>query len=602
MATTTSTKRSKKAKHQHSPPHPHETGLWSKAAPGRLRKLDPATDNSETWGLWQRHLAKRKLIPLAQRLGEKQPALGAIAATSEQLSSAEQIARLLRHVCEDDRGSVELEGAVYAWLSRAEVAPADVTFAAECLLWAEVLPELAQALSARAWWQLLERLTSVATGDTPSSDTLATVLLYAELPATLAYSFPELAATASLADTARHTLAEWSDQGLAESGAIHGQRLGTLMPLIASLARVRTLGKTSARKLWTSDAQKHFELLVEFAWRLARIDGSMMFSRIDRKHHRRALRSALRACKREKTASLAQAVEKGDKAGAAGLPASSWQLEDAGLAGLRCDWRRRSPQLAINHSSAEFTSELSLGKFDLWNGTHTLEIRFDGELLTPEGSWDQVCWESDRDIDYLELELSFSGGLTVQRHLALARNDQVLFWADAVLGAKPGKIEYAASFPLADRVKFVPEAETREARLSIADELVLRVAPLALNEWRNGPGFPGSLEVRDGRLVLTQAGSGQNLLVPLFLDLDPRRTKREITWRQLTVGKERKPVPHDVAVGYRVQVGGDQWLFYRAMGGAATRTVLGKNLYNELLIGRFHADDGHVTTLVEIEA
>lgn len=602
MATTTSTKRSKKTKHQHPPAHAHGVNPWSKAAPGRLRKLEPSTESPDVWAAWRKHLAKRKLPSLAKVFGERQAALGAVAPLAGQSNSAEQIARLLRHPGQADRGSVELESALYAWLSRAEVAAAEPTFAAECLLWAEALPGLSQQLSARPWWQLAQRLAALASADSPTSDTLAALLLYAELPATLAYLLSELAAADALLEAARRTLAEWSDQRLDTSGTIHGQRLEQIMPLVASLGRVRSLSKASGRKLWTSDTQKQFELLVEYAWRLARIDGSQMFSAADRKAHRKALRAALRACNRDTTTGVARAVEKGVKAGSGGLPASSWQLEDAGLAALRCDWRRRSPQLAVNHSSADFRSELSLGKTSVWSGLHSLEVRIDGQLLKPDGVWDQVCWESDRDIDYIELELSLAGGASVQRHLALARHDRVLFVADAVLGTKPGKIEYAAMFPLAGTVKFIPEAETREGHLTSAGDPLARVVPLALNEWRNGPGFPGSLEVRDDRLVLTQTGNGQNLLVPLFLDLEPRREKREITWRQLTVGKDRKPVPHDEAVGYRVQVGREQWLFYRAMGGAATRTVLGRNLYNELLIGRFHADEGKVTTLVEIEA
>lgn len=577
--------------------------MWSKTAPGRLRKLTSNVESPDVWAAWRKHLNSRKQKPLAKLYDQPHPVLSAVAAPADPANATEQLARLLRQPGIFDRGAVELESAAYAWLSRAEVAAADSEFAVECLLWAEALPELSQHLTARAWWQLTSRLAAIAAGNSSTNNTLAALLLYAELPATLAYQLPELASAEALAESVSGTLAEWSDQRLDSSASVHGQHLASLMPLIASLARVRLLGKSSGRKFWTSDTQKQFELLVEYAWRLTRADGSLMFGTGDRKAHRKALRDALRSCKRDRTSGVALAVEKGSKDGASGLPTSSWQLEDAGLAGLRCNWRRNSPQLAINHSSADFKSELSIGRSSLWNGTHTLELRIDGELLTPEGTWDQVCWESDHDIDYIEMELSFAGGVSVQRHVALARHDRVLFLADAVLGVKSGKIEYAATFPLTDAAKFLPEAETREGQLVIEEDgLVARVVPLALNEWRNGPGFKGALDVRDGRLVLSQTAAGQNLLAPLFIDLEPRRAKREITWRQLTVGKERQPVPHDEAVGYRVQVGSEQWVFYRAMGGAATRTVLGKNLYNELLIGQFHADDGHISTLVEIEA
>ncbi len=67
------------------------------------------------------------------------------------------------------------------------------------------------------------------------------------------------------------------------------------------------------------------------------------------------------------------------------------------------------------------------------------------------------------------------------------------------------------------------------------------------------------------------------------------------------MGQNRAAVSTDEAVGYRVQVGNKQWLFYRSLGEPAVRTVLGKNLMNELLIGRF-GSDGNVKTILEIEA
>ncbi len=597
MATTTSTKHSRKRKQDPAAVSAALNSFWSKAAPNRLRKLSESPEHPDTWAVWRKHLAKRNHPSLGKLLGRQNAVLQGGNAT--EVESAERIAHLLR--CpKNERSSIELEGAVCAWLSRAAVTSADVSFAVECLVWTEALPELAQSLSASIWLQLTQRLVALAASDSTATEPLATLLLHAELPANLSYLLPELAASSALLDAARHTLDEWADQALDASGTLHGEHLARLMPTIASLARVRSLSKQGGRKIWNSDVQRQFESLVEYAWRLTRANGSPMFLATDGQTHRKLLHAALRACKREKTKHLSKAVEKGGDSSS--FPPSSWQLEDARLAVLRCDWQRRSPQLAVNHSAAELVTELALGKTDYWNGRHTLEVRVDGELLAPQGVWEQVCWESDGDVDYLELELTLAGDVIVQRHLALARQDQCLVLADAVLGSKPGKIEYSSTLPLAASITFKPEPETREGQLIAENGLAIRVAPLALNEWRNGPGVRGSLETRNGQLHLTQSGEGQNMLVPLFVDLQPRRLKREITWRQLTVGRERKPVAHGEAVGYRIQVGDEQWLFYRAMGNAATRTVLGKNLYNQLLFGRFHAEDGRVTSLVEIEA
>ena len=51
----------------------------------------------------------------------------------------------------------------------------------------------------------------------------------------------------------------------------------------------------------------------------------------------------------------------------------------------------------------------------------------------PNFAVEPLCWVSDDDVDYLELEIEFGEGLRVQRHLLLARHDRFLLLADAVL-------------------------------------------------------------------------------------------------------------------------------------------------------------------------
>ena len=101
-------------------------------------------------------------------------------------------------------------------------------------------------------------------------------------------------------------------------------------------------------------------------------------------------------------------------------------------------------------------------------------------------------------------------------------------------------------------------------------------------------------------LELCLAKAGQRLYAPLFIDLDRRRFRRRMTWRQLTVAEGLKPVSADVAVGFRVALGAQQWLLYRSLAAAANRTLLGHNLATESLIARF-GKDGEVSSIVEIE-
>jgi hypothetical protein len=75
---------------------------------------------------------------------------------------------------------------------------------------------------------------------------------------------------------------------------------------------------------------------------------------------------------------------------------------------------------------------------------------------------------------------------------------------------------------------------------------------------------------------------------------------RRLTWRKLTVAESLETQPDDVAVGYRVQIGKEQWLIYRSLVEPANRTLLGHNLSTEALVARFDRT-GEVEPLVEVE-
>ena len=105
-----------------------------------------------------------------------------------------------------------------------------------------------------------------------------------------------------------------------------------------------------------------------------------------------------------------------------------------------------------------------------------------------------------------------------------------------------------------------------------------------------------------GRLTLADTTTGRSLYSGMVFDLDPRRSKKPRTWRQLTISEMLQVVPRDLAVGFRAQSGGDQWLVYRSLGPAGNRAVLGQNISCEFYAGRFREEDGLVTEWIEIEA
>src|SRR5690606_6042261 len=112
-----------------------------------------------------------------------------------------------------------------------------------------------------------------------------------------------------------------------------------------------------------------------------------------------------------------------------------------------------------------------------------------------------ICWQSDHDVAYVELQTSLPGGLKVQRQIMLARDEEFLFLADAILGESEVPIVYRGSLPLAEKTYFIGEEETREGLL-VSKKPQALVMPLALPEWRSDPRH-GSLTADENRLTLT---------------------------------------------------------------------------------------------------
>jgi hypothetical protein len=149
-----------------------------------------------------------------------------------------------------------------------------------------------------------------------------------------------------------------------------------------------------------------------------------------------------------------------------------------------------------------------------------------------------------------------------------------------------------------EQIAFRAAEETWEGYL-VGKRPLAHVLPLALPEWRQCTPV-GALRFREEGLQLELEATGSAMFAPLFIDLNPRRFGKAITWRQLTVAESLQIQPPDVAAAYRVQCGKKQWLLYRSLASRGNRTVLGHNLCSEFLCARFERR-GEVTALVEIE-
>jgi hypothetical protein len=280
------------------------------------------------------------------------------------------------------------------------------------------------------------------------------------------------------------------------------------------------------------------------------------------------------------------------------LPEPSTHSEWAQSSLLRSNWSRSATSLAVLWNDPALHVELSIGNEVLALGRWRTEIRCNGDEVPAHAPWEEVCWITDEDGVYLELEQQLAPGVSLQRQMFLAREDRFLLIADALLGTHDSKWEYSMSLPLLPHVAFEPAAETSEGLLNTRHG-IFRVFPLALPEWRSAARGAELTQTQQG-LTLRQSITGTGMFAPIWIDLDPRRQSVPCTWRQLTVAQDRHILTRDQAAGYRVQVGKQQWLIYRSLGEKGNRTILGHNLITDYLIARFQRN-GAIDPLVEIE-
>jgi hypothetical protein len=477
---------------------------------------------------------------------------------------------------------------------------------------AHLLPRLAGKLTTETWWALLDTLSDRARGRTPTSmdESSSGHLVWSdqvrsgELPLTLAYLFPELQQCRELASLAGITLSEGLIGLTDGEGLVHARHLAWLRPLLACWTRCCGMANTGGFHLLSDDAQIQYEWLVRQALRLTRDDGSQLLG-------------AGTACRWQPElfrAALAIAGDAEDMAAASiALPAdakvnkvdelpceASVESEWSELAVLRADWSRRSPRLAVDFSGPDVRIELESGGETLLSGEWMCEALADGAPLALEAAWQEVCWFSDDDVEYLEISAELVGGGCVERQILLAKEDYFLYLCDSILEPPHHGISYKSVLPLAAGATLTFDEATREAVICGRKPRAV-VLPLALPEWRVDPRF-GALESRDGEVIqlsLCQATAGNRLACPLFVDLLPRRFEAQRTWRQLTVAESLAICPRETAVAYRVQCNKAQWIFYRSLAPAANRTFLGQNVSTEFFAARFHRD-GDIEELLEL--
>jgi len=588
--------------------------FWRSGAPQEVQSVDD-------WQAWAGHLGKRRDPKSLEKLCDTTEAPLQWGLSIAQLSKPSlellSIAEKLNTQVEGKTrpSKKQIKQALSKWLKGTRSQPQTIDFALECLAVAHVLPHVADEVGAELWWKLLDALWQVVQSsagwridvELPPEEGLAQQMLAGELPLTLTHLLPEMRPVHKLQGSAREALSEGVAELLNGDGLVRGTHLTVLRPLLACWTRCRALGESHKKNCWNRKAEDQYQCLVTHSIGLSSPTGTPLLGQPhDAAWTPDFLKTVLRlggdAADLDAARSLLskKLIRSLPKKKSRFVPETSDHCEWSGLAYLRTDWQRNEPTVVVDYSKPELGLEVWAGAQRLISGVWSWETTLDGKRLEPAGTWDESCWFSDEDVDYLELSIELSGGARLERQILLARNELFLLLSDYIIDTSGGDICHTYRLPLDTAVSFKPEKETREGFLS-AGKNIARVMPLALPEWRTDPRV-GQLTASEGQLELTQKLPGKNLACPLLIDLKKSRASRQCTWRQLTVAQSLEAQPHDVAVGYRAQCGKDQWLVYRSLAKSANRTVIGQNLSHECMVARFLAPSGEVDELLEIEA
>ena len=585
---------------------------WHESAPRSVADQAAWQADLAGWKAWKKHLAdRRRPRPLARLLRSDRPLAWVLPQEGDAWRGLRKRLKRLPSKRGQSPGAGPWEDELSDWLAAEELEHLDLASAMAALAWCHALPSLAGEVPPQLWWEALARLVELAaepTGLDSALPPLVWQLAAAELPLTLAYLFPEIATCRRLAAQGRQALVAGMEELLDGEGLPRFQHFDSLLPLLACWTRVRAMAEETPDGGWPPSADRQYAELVRHAVRLARVDASMMLT--DQMLDGAMLLSAARLSGSGRLGRLVRQwqAEVGKSPGRWHTKSDEWPRKRANpavhsewseFALLRRDWSPASPRLAIGYTGRTLVCEAAAGRHVLLSGNCQPQIRSAGRLLEPASDWEEVCWVSDADGDYVELEMHLENSVRIQRHMYLARRDLFLFSADAILSAEGLPLEYSVSFGVGPGLGLHPADETREAWL-VGKKPQATVLPLALPEWQSDA-RGGRLNVVDGRLNLVQsAPPGHGLFAPLFFDLNRSRIGLPLTWRQLSVAENRVNQPADAAVGYRVQIGRQNWLIYRSLTGAANRTLLGHHLLTQFLIGQF-TSAGEVLTLVDIE-
>jgi hypothetical protein len=513
--------------------------------------------------------------------------------------------------------STEAEGCPTALLACCELlALYGSQFPAEVIggLWrATLAAALAQsesfivAADTEDWQQLLE----------DSVETRATWLKAGLLPLVCGALFDDVKGAPRLSRAGRTALGDQLQQVTDAEGAPIAAVCNSLSRFLSLWSDGLLISDLFGEPLWKKSAGKRFEKMLQRLSAAVRADSTLMgcangeaalaalnrafaISGLPTGADRLKALKAVSGSENEATKKKSKQQREKKKISKAAIP--SWESDDIDAACLRTSWASDASVATVRFDGEPVQLELAIAGVPLLSGSWGLELAEGDEQLELVAEWECICWNSDSDGDYLELQLEFEGGPMINRYLYLSRSDSFAILADMITGSAPGQVTLATQLPLADGAALEPAANGREQLLRAGDRMV-RVFPLALPQ-DPGIGTSGSIGLdQDGDrscLACSHATESGMLFAPIVLDWAPERQTAQAEWRKLTVTRAAEMDPAGAAA-FRLQVGKQHLVLYRSLGGTERyRTFLGYQAESETVIGKF-TKSGVIQELVIVE-
>ncbi|MBT6153272.1 MAG: hypothetical protein HOL01_03575 [Planctomycetaceae bacterium] len=441
------------------------------------------------------------------------------------------------------------------------------------------------------------------------------LMFQGELPWQVGLLFSDVGGAEVLREFGRQHLSEQLEDRTDTDGTPQADLLHELELWLAPLVRAIHWGRAFSNRLWNEEETKRFRELTATTISLCGADGRLPFHNDKSGSAVTLLSSAAKTAgwkKQSQPRRYLQSIT--DKTRASGgkqknaiqvgkqakypVVQSDW----ARLASLRTGWQPNADMLLVAHHGEMPLIDLTANGQRLLNGTWDIELTIDSEPLEFVNQWTCTCWHSDKDADYVELQLSFENGIQVERQLLLSRTDRYAVLADVVSGAGDSRIEYSSTLPVVEGLEIEADVPSRECRIG-RKGLRVRAFPLALPDDRvmsAAGSFSAVNENAAGGIELKQVGVG-GLYAPLILDWHKKRRRQEADWRTVTVSERGEIQKTEAASGHRLRIGNHQLLLYRSLQQPTIpRAVLGQHTSNETLIGQFD-NAGDVTPILIVE-